>query len=58
MNMNQYRKAIVAAIAAVVIVLNEAFGAAIGLGEVEEVITIGTALLGVLGVERVRNEEA
>lgn len=54
--MNQYRKAIVAAIAAVVIVLNEVFGAAIGLGEVEEVITIGTALLGVLGVERVPNE--
>ena len=56
--MQQYRKAVVAVIAAAVIVLNEFFGAAIGLSEVEEIINVGTALGGAVGVFQIPNSRA
>ena len=56
--MNRYRKFIVAALGAAVVAVNTFFGAGIGLAEVQDFITVGTALLTALGVERIPNEEA
>ena len=58
MNLSRYRKAVVAVIGLAVVALNEFLGADIGLSEVEEIITVGTALGTAVGVWGVRNEEA
>ena len=58
MNLARYRKAIVAVLGFAVIVVNEFAGLAIGLDEVQEIITVGTALGTAVGVWGFRNEEA
>ena len=55
--MARYRKAIVAVLGLVVIAVNEFFGLRVGLDEVQEIITVGTALGTAIGVWGVRNEE-
>ena len=56
--MARYRKAVVAVLGLVVITVNEFLGLGIGLDEVEEIITVGTALGTAIGVWGVRNEVA
>lgn len=57
MNLSRYRKAVVAVLGGIVIACNEFLGFGIGLGEVEEIITVGAALGTAVGVWGVRNEE-